>query len=338
MNDDESMVSNEQSSPPPDPLSTEQRLIVNKRLTLNLLIQGSATHAYWAAHHLVADELNQLNPILLPTYEHMMLRARLGYWVGGIPMIMGSPIKFWKRIVETGHEFGFHPFFVRHGYDLAQRTRKDVKRRCKEAELSTNGVQNEVESTKLYFEIIEVEAPHLNELENLAKKVCCEVYGIDESLLYGQLTSQPRFGAIREPTTDEGRMILQCMAGWSAVVRKDGKLTVKAKATFWPLLIHELVKGTVELICLHGMSDFDDDQFKVAMDHTEFIEFEVPMLQIGGTFFQKFLAALPRKIPLAECIMHTAKLDPLELEKFAFYLIESPNRATDMIRIAAEGN
>ncbi len=324
--------------PQQDPLPAEQRGIVNKRLSLNLLIQGAATHAYLTAHHLVSDGLNELDSELLPTYEQMLLRARLGYWVGGIPMIMGSPTKFWKRIVKNGHEFGFHPFFVKHGFRLATETKADVMSRCRDAQISTNGVRNEVASAKLYLQLVAIEAPHIESLQKLAKVACCEIYGIDPHLLFGELTNSPRFGEVREPETVRGKLILQCMAGWSAVVRRNGRLAVKAKATFWPLLLHELIKGTVELICLHGMSGLEEDEFEIAMDHTEHIEFEVPMLQVGGTFFQKFLAARPREISLAECTMHVARFEPSVLETFMFQLIESPNRATDMLRGAANAS
>ena len=54
--------------PAPDPLTTQQRQIVNKRLTLNLLIQGAATHGHWAAHQLVAKELADIDPELFDTY------------------------------------------------------------------------------------------------------------------------------------------------------------------------------------------------------------------------------------------------------------------------------
>ena len=97
----------------PDPLSAQQRQIVNKRLTLNLLIQGAAVHGHWAAHRLVDKELAAINPKLFPIYDEMLMRSRLGYWLGGIPSIMGNPTKFWWKIRQDGHEFGFHPFLVK---------------------------------------------------------------------------------------------------------------------------------------------------------------------------------------------------------------------------------
>jgi len=127
--------------------------------------------------------------------------------------------------------------------------------------------------------------------------------------------------------------------GWMGGVFREGdRLKVQAKASIWSLVVHELIKGTVELICLHGLGELDDKEYSVVMDQTEHIEFEFQMIQIGRLVFQKFLAARPREITLADSIMLASKLDPLVLEKFMFRLFESPNRATDILLRAAASN
>ena len=321
----------------PDPLSPQQRQIVNKRLTLNMLIQGAAVHGHWAAHRLVKQELDAIEPKLFAIYDEMLLRSRLGYWLGGIPALMGNPIKFWWQIRQDGHEFGFHPFFVKHGFEIAKRTQRDVFDRCRKAEVALDGLSNEMRGYRVYAEVIESEQVNLEPLEELAKDVCCEMYGIERVLLDGKLTQRPRFGTVREPDSDAGQELLKVMIGWSAVERRDGDLCVKATATFWPMLVHELIKGSVELICLHGMNCVSADDFAVALERTDHVEFEIPMLQIGGTIFQRFLEARPREIALAESIMYVSMFEPEVLEQFMFQLFESPNRATGMIRSAAAG-
>ena len=47
----------------------ELRELVNKRISLNLLIQGAATHTGFSAHYLVRDELNELIPKIIPYYD-----------------------------------------------------------------------------------------------------------------------------------------------------------------------------------------------------------------------------------------------------------------------------
>ena len=321
--------------PHPDPLSAQQRQIVNKRLTLNLLIQGAAVHGHWSAHRLVEKELEAIEPKLFSIYDEMLIRSRLGYWLGGIPSIMGNPTKFWWKIREDGHEFGFHPFFVKHGFRIAQETQRDVFERCRATGVSLDGVLNEMRGLQVYLEVIEGEGPYLQPLEELAKDVCCDLYGIGRELLDAKLTQTPRFGSVRYPESEAGRAILKGMIGWSAVVRQEDQLNVKATATFWPMLVHELIKGSVELICLHGMNSVSETDFAIALERTDHVEFEIPMLQIGGTVFRRFLLARPREIELAESIMYVSKFEPLELDQFMFHLFESPNQATSMIRKAA---
>ena len=84
-------------------------------------------------------------------------------------------------------------------------------------------------------------------------------------------------------------MIIPLMAGWGGVRRDLDRLVVEAKAEIWPLLVHELIKGTVELICLHGLADLGEEEYSMVMEHTEHIEYEFPMIQIGRIVFQKSL-------------------------------------------------
>jgi len=317
-----------------DSLTVQQRQYVNKKLSLNLLIQGAAAHAHWSAHHLVEEELNELEPKLFPLYTEMMTRIRLGYWVGGIPSMMGSPIRFWFQVQEEEHEFSYHPFFLKHGYKLAIQSKGDAYDRCEKEELATHALMNEVRGLELYQDSLRLELPHQEPLVNIAKQVCCELYGIDRELLLAELTLTPRFGEIRTPETIKGKMILECMIGWSAVVRSNDRLKVRAAATIWPLLVHELVKGTMELVCLHGLNTLKDEDYQVVLERTDHVEYEIPMLQIGGAIFRRLLQARPREIPLAQCVAEISKMDSVDIDQLFDSLIESPNRATDMIRSA----
>ena len=321
----------------PDPLSSQQRQIVNKRLTLNLLIQGAAVHGHWAAHRFAKQTLDEIEPRLFSIYDEMLIRSRLGYWLGGIPALMGNPIKFWWQMRQDGHEFGFHPFLVKHGFEIAQQTKREVFARCRAAGVPLDGLLNEMRGFQVYAEVIQTEIEHLQPLEELAKDVCCEMYGIGRELLDGKLTQAPRFGSVREPESEAGQELLKVMIGWSAVERRHDKLSVRATATFWPMLVHELIKGSVELICLHGMNSVSEDDFAIALERTDHVELEIPMLQIGGTIFKQFLLARPREIELAQTIMYVAMFEPEVLEQFMFHLFESPNQATSMIRKAAAG-
>src|SRR5438128_9638939 len=98
----------------------ELRGEINKRLTLNWLIQGAAQHAGMTFHHLVRDELNALDPKLLRLYDQYALINLLQYWQPEAKMLLGSPSRFWKRAThETKHPFFGHPLLSKYGGMLA---------------------------------------------------------------------------------------------------------------------------------------------------------------------------------------------------------------------------
>ena len=57
-------------------LSPEMKKEVNKRITLNLLTQGHALHAMDSMHHLVSNELNDIDPQLLNLYTKFSVGSR----------------------------------------------------------------------------------------------------------------------------------------------------------------------------------------------------------------------------------------------------------------------
>ena len=106
-----------------DPHSDTLRDQINKRLTLNLLIQWSAQHAFFTAHYLVRDELAMIDPKLIDLYDKFAVAGALQYWYGLSVLTAGWPARFWKRIARSGHLFSQHPFLCRHGAMLAEATR-----------------------------------------------------------------------------------------------------------------------------------------------------------------------------------------------------------------------
>ena len=316
----------------PDPLTPALRRLVNKRLTLNLLIQGAATHGCCSAHHLVADSMRDLDPEFPLIYDRVGPRLHLSYWRGAMPLISGMRERFWKRLDRTENLFQFHPFMLAHGQRLAFLARDNTFKRCKEKQISTYGILNEISFFRSLMTAIEKEKVYHTQLEQLARVACHQIYDISIDRLDAALTMTPKWGEIRDPETRSGRLMMSGMVGWGGVDRRDGGLTVVGKAIVWPLLIHELIKGTVELICLHGMSDMDEASYLETMNITEHVEHEVPMIQVGPELFGRLLAVSPRELPIARTLMHIARMEPETLEQFMFDMIETPNRATETIR------
>ncbi len=87
--------------------------LINKRLTLNLLIQGAATHAFLSAHYVVEAELNALNPKLIPLYDQVSVGGFLSCWYGDLVLILGTPNADSDRRQAHGTRWlGFNPFHI----------------------------------------------------------------------------------------------------------------------------------------------------------------------------------------------------------------------------------
>ena len=316
-----------------DPLPLEQRLQVNKRLTLNLLIQGAASHVFFSAHHLAAEQFNRIDREMLRHYDRMIVAMSLGYWIGTVPLIMGNPNKYFRNLDRPGNPFQYHRFMLRFGQQIGEEAREFIFQQADEYGFDKVGWKNEWVQTKLALKTLEMETNHKPELEEIGKQVCSEIYGIPTDRLNAELTTEPAFGTVRTPKTWAGKLIKKFMVGWSAVERRDGRMEVVAKAWIWPLLIHELVKGTVELICLHGLSNLEDEEFELVMDETEHVEYEIPMLQVGGTFFKKVLSVIPREMPVEQGLMHVARMPAVLLDEFLFDMMTVPQNATERLRV-----
>lgn len=301
---------------------------LHKRLSLNLLIQGAAAHTYVSAHHLVRDELEQLQPGLVRQYDRLAANLHLTQWLGDLFLFLGRPKRFWKRIGRPDHPFHGHAFLTRHGSALARASFRDIRRRARK--LNSSGVPG-VHSAELLWmlgRMLTRERRHTAELEALCVKATAQIWGIDPARLSGSLTQDVEFGNLHEPKTRSGRMLRSAAAGYGGVVRTAKGFQVVAKAWTWPLLAHELTKGTAELVCLHGLNRLDDLTYDLVTAEADRIEHEIWMIQAGGELWRKFLAAVP-KIPgraqaLAEALMHVARMEPDQLEQFLFDLMEHP--------------
>jgi len=315
-----------------DELSPELRHLVNKRLSLNILIQGAASHAHLSAHYWVAEKLNAIDPKLVHLYDRAIAGATLAYWDGLIRVVNGRGIRFWSKLHKPKNPFFHHRFLRRHGKTLATNAYESALGRCKEKQMPTNGLTLEWKLAQVSLEIMEKEPGHESALQSIAKDACLQIIDIPRRLLNAEITRIPAWGTVRPPQTVGGKLLMMAMVGWGGVDRIDGELQVVAKAVFWPLLVHELVKGSMELICLHGISDVSDGDYSIVMDHTEHVEYEVPMIQIGPVIYQAFLKVLPRPDSLAECTMVLAQMEPIELEEFLFEMIEDPDSAQAILK------
>ena len=121
------------------------------------------------------------------------------------------------------------------------------------------------------------------------------------------------------------------MVGLGGVVWRDDSLVVMGRGTNWQLLTKELVKGTAELICLHGLNELSDDTYRQVMDATDRIEYEPWMLQTGGELWRRLLEVVPDGRPLAHVLMCMARLPGKSLESLVLAVIEQPEWARELL-------
>ena len=172
-----------------------------------------------------------------------------------------------------------------------------------------------------------MEAPLVQELEELAIETTNRIWGIPPSKLSCEITTSPRFGNIRKPQTGWGRMLMMGAIGWGGVVTSSKGLQAVAKAHFWVLVIHELTKAVIELISLHGLNHLAEDTYQKVLDQADHIEYEIWMMQAGPALYRQLLDLVPKGTPLSECFMNLSRCDPALLEHIMFQVIESPEDA-----------
>ena len=317
---------------------SDEQLQIQKRLTVNWLIQGAAQHAGMTFHHLVRDELNAISPKLLHFYDQYALINLLQYWQPEAQLLLGSPKSFWQRAAtRADHPFYGHPLLSRYGGMLAETSRQRGLERCKEKGFTRLPIAFSFQTLWVIQRLSMLEAPHRFELAQLGKRTASMVWGIPPERIDGQLTARVVIPKDFPPArTGRGAVFRAGIVGLGGVVRRNGQLTVVARGTNWQLLAKELVKGTAELICLHGLNTLSDDTYRRVIDITDRVDHEPWMLQSGGELWRRLLAAVPDDCSIAHVLMHLARLPAEALKSIVADVIteseSASRRVADLVR------
>lgn len=315
----------------------ELRLQINKRLTLNLLIQGAAAHTFITAHHLIARELEEIRPGLLQMYDRIVPALHLNYWIGDIAVFYGWWRWFWWRTGWRSHPFHRHPLLARYGGELARAGKRHLARRAWQKGVLPVPPIHYAQMIHLLVKMTRAEQGYQRELAKAAKRATAEIWGIDEQRLVAELTPNVAFGHLREPRTAIGRLTRAAVVGYGGVEHDGERFKVIGKAICMPLLLHELTKGTAELICIHGLNSLSDAMYERVTDEADQLEYETWLLQAGPEAWRRLLAAVPPGVPIARVLMHLARLDPLPLEKMMIAVVSDLPAARRMLSVMLEG-
>ena len=85
------------------------------------------------------------------------------------------------------------------------------------------------------------------------------------------------------------------IAGKEEVDIETDPPTVKARGVFFPVLVHELIKGTMEILGTQGLPD-DPKQAEMVMASTDTLANEIWDLRLGPVLWEKFIEAYPEKL------------------------------------------
>jgi len=307
---------------------------INKRFTLNWLIQGAAQHAGMTFHHLVRDEIDAIDSELVGLYDQYALINLLQYWKLEGALLLGWPPRFWRRAKSNpNHPFFSHPLLSRHGGMLAECSRQRGQDRCKEKGFWPLRYLFSLQSIYVIGRLRRKESQHSRALIELAKKAATMVWGIPAVQLEAELTNDVAFGNLSRPRTAAGRIMRACAVGYGGVISRRGTLVVVGRGTNWQLVAKELVKGTAELICLHGLSRLDDKSYDQVIKAADGVDYEPWMLQTGGELWRRLLEVLPTGWPIAEVLMHLSRLPARSLESLILAVIEVPQRARELLAV-----
>ena len=307
---------------------------VHKRFTLNWLIQGAAQHASMTFHHLVRDEMNAIEPRLLRLNDQFALVMLLQYWRGLAVIAHGRPRRFWKQAAsKRSHPFFGHALFSRYGGMLAEAGRIRALERCKEKGVVGWPVVFSFQAIVAFHRLRRLESSHRLGLVQLARKCASSVWGIPVERMGGELVDRINPGEIFPTRNFQDAVMKDGMIGHGGVVWRGDQLTVVAHALVWQVLTHELVKGTAELVCLHGLNQLSDDTYRRVLKATDRLDLEPWMLQSGGELWRRLLEAIPGETTVARVLMHLASLPAGDLEDVMAGVIEGKEGALGRLAV-----
>jgi hypothetical protein len=219
---------------------------------------------------------------------------------------------------------------------LAEEVRKRAVGRCKEKGVTLLPFAFSFQTAFLIIRLQMIETPHRRRLIELAKEVTTRIWGIPSERLSGDLVDRIAGRRLIPIRSFRDTILGSCVAGIGGVVRREDHLGVWASGVNWHLLIKELVKGTAELISLHGLNQLSDDTYQRVLQATDRLDLEPWMLQSGGELWRRVLAAIPEGRSMSHVLMQLARQPAKTLEATLVAIIERPESAPSPLEELAE--
>jgi len=288
-------------------------------------------------HHLVRDEMNDLDPRLLPLNDRFALFMLLQYWRGMAVIVHGRPKRFWRQAAsKRSHPFFQHPLLPKYGGMLAQAAKVRALARCREKGFICPPFVFSFLALGAFYRLRRLELPHRPRLNQLALECASKVWAIPADRLDGRLADKMQPKIITPVHNLQTSAARNSMVGYGGVSPRGDTLMVVANARVWQALAHELVKGTAELICLHGLNRLGDETYRRVLAVADRLDLEPWMLQSGGELWRRLLQAMPDNLPVARVLMLLALLPAETLVFVIAAVIEQPESARSRLAELAD--
>jgi len=210
---------------------------------------------------------------------------------------------------------------------MASKRFKDVIQKVK----SYHGV-NDVRRVNSRFmsvlmEIHAIERNHKDALEQLAIDIVSEEFDIPEGMLEVELVAPGTNISINFDEEEEE-------------VPSEGLVPViEAQAVVFPLLVHELIKGALELSAINwGGDHLDFEEQKGVLRKTDTLENEVWGMRLGPIMWEKFLKCIPPEdYDIKQWIFRElSKLPAQQFHEFMKEIISGSQRCGEIIETLKE--
>jgi len=110
----------------------------------------------------------------------------------------------------------------------------------------------------------------------------------------------------------------------------NGQPAVEAKAMVFPVLLQELVKGVMEILSAHGLKDHDTQTLKRIYKHSDKLEDEPWLIQVGPHLWRTFLKIVP-KGKLVNVVAELASKEPKYVHDLLSKTIEAIHSGNDPV-------
>jgi len=170
----------------------------------------------------------------------------------------------------------------------------------------------------------------LMDFANMAREMLDQSTVGTTRVVYGDNEAEDRDEPEGQEEPNEGPLGGQEEEGFDLEAPEDiSTARVVARAINFPVLVQELVKGTMELLSHHGLEGLSKEQLIGIYQEADRLEDEPWLIQIGPQLWRAFLKIVPRGHSLSDVVATLAVQEPKLIHKLLSDTLESLKSGQD---------